>query len=326
MARRARRARPKAKAEAKAAAGRKARKQKRKQPGKDAEALCSFAAGEWTGTEFSSPSDSAGGLECIVGHSIVAAGDRIWCLGGWRGRVPVSQKMSVLELRLESKSWVDATPCDDVLSSPCWRWGHSSCLVSSRHPAKPAKHYVWVAGGFNSFCNLNEVWRFSPAEGRFSRVPSEFRHLPYRAGYHSLVFDDVAKQLLLFGGQCCVGGPYKFFDSVPTHLTVQQILRAWILFILLMPTFLTGGDLQRRGVILLQLIRRMSGWQATWGSNVVRMLVRSKLHRKSVAVRQALRVQGPRPEARAQHAAVPCLFAFSDASVICSCQKNSFRS
>ena len=125
--------------------------------------------------------------------------------------------MSVLELQLESKTWTNRSKLLPEDSVPCCRWGHASCLIPSRpvpDGPRPVEQFVWLAGGFNSHCNLNDVWRFCPTDGRFARVASEVSSLPYRAAYHSMVCDDVAKRLLAFGGQCCVGGPYQFFDRV----------------------------------------------------------------------------------------------------------------
>ena len=213
-----RKARRTAKAQAKAAAKR-VKSDRWRKDWQDSEAICNFTAGCWTGQEFSAPS-ATNNLGGICGHCIVAAGERIWCLGGWReeredreARAPSrSRRMSVWELRLESKSWMDVTPDGDGDGFPCWRWGHSSCLVPGRSRPSRSQTKLWLAGGFNSHCNLNDVWRFCPKEGTFSTVASEVCNLPYHAAYHSLVFDDVAQQLFLFGGQCCVGGPYRFFD------------------------------------------------------------------------------------------------------------------
>ena len=200
----------------------KTKRPRRKRHRQDAETLCHFTAGSWTAVGFSSP-ESATGIEGIFGHSIVAAGDRIWCVGGWRETIPPSRKMSVLELQLDTQSWIDVTPCGDFFATPCWRWGHSSCLVTCRLPGEPVLHYLWIAGGFNNHSNLDDVWRFCPRDGEFSKVPSQARSLPYHAAYHSLVCDNVAQQLFLFGGQCCVGGPYQFFDCV---LPLRTFLRS----------------------------------------------------------------------------------------------------
>lgn len=31
--------------------------------------------------------------------------------------------------------------------------------------------------------------------------------------YHSIVFDDATSCIVLFGGQCCVNGPYEYYND-----------------------------------------------------------------------------------------------------------------
>ena len=65
--------------------------------------------------------------------------------------------------------------------------------------------------------NHLDSWHFCPLKGRFFVPASGLKHVPLPGAYHSLAYCDVTDHVYLFGGQCCVGGPYHYFDAVFEH-------------------------------------------------------------------------------------------------------------
>lgn len=173
-----------------------------------------FRAFDWTPVE----SDSECQLGSINGHCLVAAGHRLWCLGGDRG-TPTSTKISLLGMDLRKMTWEDHTPSAGSYA-PSWRWGHSNCLLPARFPprrGRAKKEVLLMCGGFDSKDNLQDAWHFCPNKGKFFIPNSGLQHVPMPGGYHSLAYDDCHDRVYLFGGQCCVGGPYSFFDHLYMH-------------------------------------------------------------------------------------------------------------
>lgn len=73
---------------------------------------------------------------------------------------------------------------------------------------------ILLCGGFDHQCNHNDVWLFDPSQSSFSRPSGGHKRVPVHGAYHSLVYDGPRHEALLFGGQCCIGGPYEFYNSV----------------------------------------------------------------------------------------------------------------
>eukprot|EP00434_Breviolum_minutum_P028872 symbB.v1.2.025536.t1/scaffold2483.1/size114807/10 len=171
----------------------------------------SFEQPRWTKRDI----EASEGLELgqIFGHQIVASGDVLWCIGGFR---PVEQvKISLLALDLSSLRWKDLTPPTNAVA-PTWRWGHSACVLGKQAGPRPSRVYdlVMLCGGFDRNCNHNEVWHFCPDSGAFSQPPDALQRLPFHGAYHSLVHDTFSEEVYLFGGQRCVSGHYIYSNSV----------------------------------------------------------------------------------------------------------------
>lgn len=134
------------------------------------------------------------------------------------GQVP-DQKISVLMMDLRYRHWEDRTPAPGSYA-PSWRWGHSSCFLPAKFPVRPRRKMrkvVLICGGFDSEVNLLDSWHFCPTKGRFFIPASGLKHVPLPGAYHSLAYCDLTDHVYLFGGQCCVGGPYHYFDAVFQH-------------------------------------------------------------------------------------------------------------
>ena len=145
----------------------------------------------------------------IFGHYIVATGDEIWCIGGFR---PCERpKISLLLLDMHSKCWNDLTPLDDAVA-PSWRWGHSACIIGKQVHKQVVISSIMLCGGFNKNCNHDDVWYFDPKAKAFAEPPASLQRLPLHGAYHSLVYDSFSEEAYIFGGQCCVGGPYVYSD------------------------------------------------------------------------------------------------------------------
>ncbi|CAK8999682.1 unnamed protein product [Durusdinium trenchii] len=147
----------------------------------------------------------------VFGHYIVATGDEIWCIGGFR---PCERaKISLLKLKLHSKCWDDLTPPDNAIA-PAWRWGHSACVIGKQVVQKQVISSILLCGGFNKNCNHDDVWHFCPKEKVFTEPQASLQRLPFHGAYHSLAYDSFSEEAYIFGGQCCVGGPYVYSDRV----------------------------------------------------------------------------------------------------------------
>lgn len=132
------------------------------------------------------------------------AGEELWCIGGYR---PLERsRISLLVLHLGRKRWDDLTPTDDA-KAPCWRWGHAACVLGK------GAEKVMICGGFDRNCNHNDAWYFLPSARCFSEPPRDLQTLPFHGAYHSLVYEPFAEEAYLFGGQCCVAGPYVYSNS-----------------------------------------------------------------------------------------------------------------
>ena len=155
----------------------------------------------------------------VFGHYIVATGDEIWCIGGFR---PCERaKISLLKLKLHSKCWDDLTPPDNAIA-PAWRWGHSACVIGKQVVQKQVISSILLCGGFNKNCNHDDVWHFCPKEKVFTEPQASLQRLPFHGAYHSLAYDSFSEEAYIFGGQCCVGGPYVYSDrdlDIPWNLS-----------------------------------------------------------------------------------------------------------
>ncbi len=182
----------------------------------------SFEQPRWTKRDI----EASEGLELgqIFGHQIVASGEVLWCIGGFR---PVEQvKMSLLALDLSSLRWKDLTPPTNAVA-PTWRWGHSACVLGKQAGPRPSRSsdLVMLCGGFDRNCNHNDVWHFCPGSGAFSQPPDALQRLPFHGAYHSLVHDTFSEEVYLFGGQRCVSGHYIYSNRVleKTSKNIEEV-------------------------------------------------------------------------------------------------------
>lgn len=180
----------------------------------DSESYVHFRTADWSSL------DTEVKVEKITGHCLVASGHRIWCIGGDReveGKSPA--KISLLMMDLRYRRWEDHTP-PAASYAPSWRWGHSSCMLPTKFPVRPQhkqRKVMLMCGGFDREMNHLDSWHFCPLKGRFFPPASGLKHVPLPGAYHSLAYCDVTDHVYLFGGQCCVGGPYHYFDAVFEH-------------------------------------------------------------------------------------------------------------
>ena len=201
----------------------------------------SFEQPRWTKRDI----EASEGLELgqIFGHQIVASGDVLWCIGGFR---PVEQvKISLLALDLSSLRWKDLTPPTNAVA-PTWRWGHSACVLGKQAGPRPSRvsDLVMLCGGFDRNCNHNEVWHFCPDSGAFSQPPDALQRLPFHGAYHSLVHDTFSEEVYLFGGQRCVSGHYIYSNRALEETWRKSNLSTCSSFY---PGFGSGVLIQNRG-------------------------------------------------------------------------------
>lgn len=145
--------------------------------------------------------------EQIYGHSAHLVGSRLWVLGGVHSS---NRRCAVFSYDGQTGEWRDCThEAQPDRRGPCCRWGHASCLL----PEDGAGQQIFFLGGFDSECNHHDVHVFDARHGLWN---TNFR--PDRKGvdtygaYHAAAAVNEA-QVLVFGGMCCVGGPYKFYGG-----------------------------------------------------------------------------------------------------------------
>ena len=69
-----------------------------------------------------------------------------------------------------------------------------------------------------AFRNSVSLWLWTAStdqDGSFNEVCDD---LVVFGAYHSVVFDHTTGRLTLFGGQCCVNGPYEYYNDVTWSL------------------------------------------------------------------------------------------------------------
>eukprot|EP00747_Dinoflagellata_sp_TGD_P219909 gnl/TRDRNA2_/TRDRNA2_91936_c0_seq1.p1 gnl/TRDRNA2_/TRDRNA2_91936_c0~~gnl/TRDRNA2_/TRDRNA2_91936_c0_seq1.p1 ORF type:complete len:423 (+),score=39.85 gnl/TRDRNA2_/TRDRNA2_91936_c0_seq1:2-1270(+) len=159
----------------------------------------------------------------VYGHAAVVVGRTVWVLGGIQGgRTAIATHAFDLDTRI----WTDCTPRGAEVANghaPCRRWGQSVCLIAGDASADEAcssnisptqLSSILLCGGFDSQCNHGDAWLLDPGTVTFHQPCRRRRRLPVHGAYHSLVFDIERQEALLFGGQCCRGGPYEFYNQV----------------------------------------------------------------------------------------------------------------
>jgi len=82
------------------------------------------------------------------------------------------------------------------------RWGHTAAQINS--------FQMILVGGWDSKSQFSDMWRFDMHTEQIAQVVTSAEGPSCRAG-HSVSFLQKRNQLLLFGGSCCVGGPYEFY-------------------------------------------------------------------------------------------------------------------
>jgi len=85
------------------------------------------------------------------------------------------------------------------------RWGHSACVVEN--------HYVFFMGGWDSNSQYFDVYLFDTRNMSLESVMLSGQVPSPRAG-HSCVLSEALQSLYVFGGSCCKGGPYEFYNDL----------------------------------------------------------------------------------------------------------------
>ncbi|CAK9117868.1 unnamed protein product [Durusdinium trenchii] len=135
----------------------------------------------------------------VYGHSASVVGDTVWVLGG---KNQSGKRISVHCFCPKTLTWSNRSPADSSYA-PCARWGHSVCEVPGA--------LLLVVGGFDQKHNLRDTWGLDTEDGSFVDLCDD---LLIFGAYHSIVFDDATSCIVLFGGQCCVNGPYEYYNDV----------------------------------------------------------------------------------------------------------------
>mmetsp|Transcript_53473 Transcript_53473/g.124554 ORF Transcript_53473/g.124554 Transcript_53473/m.124554 type:complete len:460 (+) Transcript_53473:30-1409(+) len=191
--------------------------------GCDEEGFTDFQVDDWRCLPASADSSANEKIKGVKGHCIVSHGARLWCIGGSWGRekepdeAEASVPISLWCLDLHTRCWTDKTP-RTTQHAPSYRWGQSSVLLPSNFPLRPGKkvnHVLLMCGGFDTETNMNDVWFFCPASGKFCRPKKRLLwELPISGAYHALAYDQITDEAYLFGGQCCIHGFYAYFDTL----------------------------------------------------------------------------------------------------------------
>lgn len=148
----------------------------------------------------------------VYGHSATVVAGRVWVLGG---KNQPGKRIAVHTFDPVALVWSDHSPADRSVA-PTKRWGHSVCEAPGR--------MLLVVGGFDSKHNLRDTWAYSTEDGTFAELCDD---LQVFGAYHSLAFEQKSSRAVLFGGQCCVNGPYEYFQDVHTLQFEEDQEEGW---------------------------------------------------------------------------------------------------
>jgi len=135
--------------------------------------------------------------------------NKMFLFGGASSRGGSNSFTGVSTLDFESNQWTRVLPTSE-------RWGHSASIVSEFDPL-----LVWLFGGWDSKSQYNDLQLYNIKDN--SLTPRQTRgDIPSHRSEHSAVV--VGKTILIFGGSCCTGGPYTFFNDV---YALDVALQTW---------------------------------------------------------------------------------------------------
>lgn len=150
------------------------------------------------------------------GHTLTLVGRRLFMLGGKVPYRPGALDVQIFDL--DTRVWSSHTADHEAVAggdAPTHRWGHSACLMGSSD--------LVIFGGFDHECNMNDLWALDVHSLVWRSLSPKGTAPQYRA-YHSalaapLPADDgdasqASWKMIIFGGACCVGGPYRYYQDV----------------------------------------------------------------------------------------------------------------
>jgi len=147
----------------------------------------------------------------VYGHAAVALSPtHVLVLGGkLERRTRPEEPLPVHLFDAQHRRWSVLTKPHGT-QSPCIRWGHCACLISSG---------VLLLGGFNSVYNLCDCWLFQPMSWTWCKVALAHK-IEVRSYASAVAVSSTAAQgqlpdsMIVFGGQWCNGGPYEYLDEI----------------------------------------------------------------------------------------------------------------
>jgi hypothetical protein len=147
-----------------------------------------------------------GGPDNRYGHTAVAAGDIIYFMGGKSFSANRFQTlMDVWAFNTSDQTWKHITVREGK-EGPRHRWGHTATLVDATR--------IFVFGGFNHEYNMNDCWLFHADTCQWEECKGAGKVPAFRAYHSSMAYKN---HVIIFGGACCVGGPYHHYNDIYSY-------------------------------------------------------------------------------------------------------------
>jgi len=146
----------------------------------------------------------------LWGASVLAMGSKqkgVLVSCGGSDTNPAYSAISILDLKTMTWSTVKADNSDMPYISTR-RWGHSATVVYKLDPT-----LVYLIGGWDSSSQYNDIHIFDVKSQTVKKVrPVKGSTAPsHRAGHTASAW---GKNIVVFGGAYCKGGPYTFYNDV----------------------------------------------------------------------------------------------------------------
>jgi N-acetylneuraminic acid mutarotase len=86
------------------------------------------------------------------------------------------------------------------------RWAHAACVI----PSISTSH-IYLFGGWDGNCQYSDVYKFRLSKRDIVSVKTSGNGFSFRGGLSATAYQNSA---IIFGGACCKGGPYEYYNDV----------------------------------------------------------------------------------------------------------------
>jgi len=86
------------------------------------------------------------------------------------------------------------------------RWSHAACVIPSI-----SNSTIYLFCGWDGSCQYSDVHKFKLSSKKIIPVSTTGKGPSYRGGLSATPYE---KSVIIFGGACCKGGPYEYYNDV----------------------------------------------------------------------------------------------------------------